>query len=84
MSTRAIAYVEQWIDERIQPDVYHDEEGPDERNMHLAAQLLLDASSAGIPQEEIEEEYPDLTGEIARAMEVATDTEIKRLVDKVD
>ncbi|RXT16650.1 MULTISPECIES: DUF768 domain-containing protein [unclassified Bosea (in: a-proteobacteria)] len=84
MSTRAIAYVEQWIAERVQPDVYHDEEGPDERNMHLATQLLLDANSAGIPQEEIEAEYHDLPGEIARAMEVATNTEIKRRVDNDD
>ncbi|RXT54365.1 hypothetical protein B6S44_15020 [Bosea sp. Tri-44] len=84
MSTRAIAYVEQWIAERVKPDVYHDEEGPDERNMHLATQLLLDANSAGIPQEEIEAEYPDLPGEIPRAMAVATNNEITRRVDNDD
>lgn len=73
MSPRAIVFVEQWIDERVQPGVYHDEEGPDARTAHLVEQLMLDADSAGIPQEEIEQEYPDLFGDVARAMGNAPD-----------
>ena len=75
MSARAISFVEEWLAERIQPSVYHDEEGPDERNSNLAEQLLLDASSAGIPEGEIAEEYPDLAGQIASAMRSALNDE---------
>lgn len=71
MSARAISFVEEWLAERIQPGIYHDEESPEERNSNLAEQLLLDASSAGIPEEEIAEDFPDLAGQIATAMKSA-------------
>jgi len=79
MSERAISFVEAWLSERIQPDVFHDEEGPAERNKYLAGQIILDAGSAGIPIREIEEEYPDLTGTVAEAMEAAADADAKRI-----
>lgn len=75
MSERAIRFVEDWLVERLRPDVFHDEEGPAERNKYLAGQLILDAGSAGIPPHEIGEEYPDLTSTIADAMEAAADEE---------
>ena len=75
MSARAMSFVEGWLAERIQPGVYHDEESPDERNSNLAEQLLLDAASAGIPEGEIAEEYPDLAGQIASAMKSALNDE---------
>lgn len=45
---------------------------------YLADQLILDASSAGIAPHEIEEEYPDLIGVVAAAMEAAANAEAKR------
>jgi len=84
MSERAISFVEAWLSERIQPDVFHDEEGPAERNKYLAEQLILDAGSAGIAPHEIEEEYPDLTSTVAEAMEAASDAEAKRLTLEED
>jgi hypothetical protein len=79
MSARAISFVEEWLAERIQPSIYHDEESPEERNSNLAEQLLLDASSAGIPEEEIAEDFPDLAGQIATAMKSAlNDDETRR------
>jgi hypothetical protein len=78
MSERAISFVETWLNERVQPDVFHDEEGPNERNKYLADQLILDAGSAGITPREIEEEYPDLIGTVADAMDAAADAEAKR------
>ena len=78
MSERAISFVETWLNDRVQPDVFHDEEGPNERNKYLADQLMLDASSAGIAPHEIEEEYPDLIGVVAAAMEAAANAEAKR------
>jgi hypothetical protein len=80
MSERAISFVEAWLIERIQPDVFHDEEGPAERNKYLAGQLMLDAGSAGIQPHEIEEEYPALISTVADAMEAAADKETKRVI----
>lgn len=78
MSERAISFVETWLNDRVQPDVFHDEEGPAERNKYLAGQLILDAVSAGIAPHEIEEEYPDLVDTVTSAMEAAADAEAKR------
>lgn len=80
MSDRAISFVEAWLAERIRPDVFHDEEGPAERNKYLAGQLILDAGSAGIQPHEIQEEYPDLTNTVAQATEAAADEEAKRVI----
>ena len=57
---------------------HHLSEGPDERNRYLAEQLILDAGSAGIPPNEIEEDYPDLTSVVAGAIEAAADPDAKR------
>lgn len=78
MTERAISFVEAWLNDRIKSDVFHDEEGPDERNRYLAEQLILDAGSAGIPPNEIEEDYPDLTSVVAGAIEAAADPDAKR------
>lgn len=80
MSERAISFVEAWLNERVKPDVFHDEEGPAERNKYLAGQLILDAGAAGIQPHEIAEEYPDLTSTVADAMEAAADEEAKRII----
>lgn len=84
MSERAISFVESWLNDRIQPDVFHDEEGPAERNTLLADQLILDAGSAGIAPHEIEEEYPDLVGSVAAAMEAAANSEAKHFTQEAE
>lgn len=73
MSVRVITFVEEWVDERVHPGVFHDEEGPAERIASLREQLLLDADAAGIPRQEIELEYPDLGGDIALALGILPD-----------
>jgi len=68
MSNRTIDFVENWIRERVQPGVYQDEEGPDERSRSLVDQLMLDAEAEGVPAAEIELNYPDLVFEISRVL----------------
>jgi hypothetical protein len=82
MTERAISFVEAWLSERIKPDVFHDEEGPEERNKYLAGQLILDAGSAGIPPQEVQEENPNLTSAVAAAMEVAVNAEANRFTQE--
>lgn len=84
MSDRAIRFVEDWIDEHIQADVYLAESGNDDRPPRYAEQCIQAAIENGISRDEVEEYFPDLPDTIGRAMEAATDAEIARQVAKDD
>jgi hypothetical protein len=73
MSVRAIAFVEEWVSENIEPG-----DEPDDNNVRaaaLAAQCLKDAKAQGISQAEINDAFDDLTEFMAGELEEAHEAE---------
>jgi hypothetical protein len=81
MSERAIAFVEEFVSENVDPDGYE----PDDDNSHsaaLAARCIEAAKAAGIPETEMKSAFEDLTAFMAGAIHIANDDAVARLVAK--
>ena len=67
MSLRAVGFVENWLSRnvRAKPGACDSQVG---QARNYAAQLLIDANSNGISPGEIDGEFPDLPGVVARAL----------------
>ena len=80
MSTRAVNFVEQWIQENVKAQPHVAENGADLRPNDLAEQCAAEATKAGIPREEIEEAFGRLFEDrMAEAIDHAADVEVERL-----
>ncbi len=79
MSERARLFIESWIKEYVHPTKY---ERPNHHSESRANAVACYASALmeGIGKVEIEEEYPDLVGYIAKEHEKIIDHDVNRLV----
>jgi hypothetical protein len=74
MSERALAFLEEWTAENVDPD----DEAPediDARAKELADQFLAAAAAEGIPKAEIDDVVDDLPGFMASQIEEANERE---------
>jgi len=81
MSNRAIAFVRRWTFENVNAGPY---DPGDAVVTNLVEQLLEDAKSENITQEEIEEAAGPVRDIVSGALEQATDNEVERLAAKDD
>ena len=81
MSERALAFLEEWVNEHIHVEGY-EPDGDNARAKQLADQCLIDAQADGIPNAEFDEAVDDLTAFMAGQIVEVTDREVNRLVDK--
>ena len=70
MSERAMALLEEWTSENIDPEG-GEPEGDDRRAQQLADQFLAAARAAGIPKSEIDDVVDDLTSFMASQIKEA-------------
>jgi hypothetical protein len=81
MSERAIAFVEEFVDEHVHAEGY-EPEGDSSKARSLAEHCLSAAKSAGISEAEMKDAFDNLTRFMAAAIKDANDDEVQRLVDK--
>lgn len=79
MSTRAREFVEAWIEQNVLAEPYLAEEGEDTRPSEFVSACLAEADTAGIPHNEIDEEFEDLEARIADAIDQSADYGVDRL-----
>lgn len=83
MSERGVAFVERWIGDNISTETFF-EGGADARFERFAQAALSAARDAGIPEGEIMEEFPDLAGRMAEAVQGAADNELRQQIGDED
>ncbi len=82
MSKRAIDFVGKWIEANIHPQTYVQEDGNDIRPKEFAETCMIQAEARGISRAEIEEDYGDLSGAMAEAIDEMAQAEVDRLSSK--
>jgi hypothetical protein len=75
MSERALAFVESWVVENVQP-IASEPEGDSSQAKQLAAQCLAAAQAEGIPKAEIDEAIDDLQAFMAGQIKESVDREV--------
>jgi hypothetical protein len=83
MSERALAFVEEWVNENIHATGY-EPEGDSSMAKTLAAQCLAEAKADGITESEMKEAIDDLTQFMAGQIKLVNDNEVDRLASKDD
>jgi hypothetical protein len=83
MSERALAFVEEFVDENIRAEGY-EPEGDSSRAASFAGQCVALAKAEGITEAELKESFDDLTRFMAAAIKEANDNEVHRLASKDD
>ncbi len=83
MSERGVLFIERWIAENISTEPFL-EGGSDAGSDAHAQDALRAAEKAGIPAEEILEEFPDLAFRMSEAIQGAADSELRRQIDDDD
>jgi hypothetical protein len=81
MSERALAFVEGWVSDHVQPEGY-EPDGDNTRAKQLAEECLSAANAEGISKIEIDEAIDDLTTFMAGQIEEIADREVDRQVEK--
>ena len=84
MSRRAVDFVEEWIAENVQGQPFVDDEGEDLRPAEFALSCISAAGAAGITEQDIWEEYPDLVDRMADAINESAEEEVSRLAAKAE
>ena len=83
MSERALAFVEEWVNENVHPTGY-EPEGDNAQAAALAVQCLAAAKAEGIAEAEIKDAFEDLTQFMAGSIKLVNDNEVDRLASKDD
>lgn len=77
MSQRAIDFVDRWVRENVNAEGFLGDNG-DERPGRYAAACLAKAAKAGISEEEIQEDFPDLEDHMSEAIDTVNDLALAR------
>ncbi len=83
MSERGVSFIERWIAENISTGPLI-EGGSDAGSDAHAQEALRAAEKAGIPAEEVLEEFPDLAMRMSEAIQGAADKELRRQIKNID
>jgi hypothetical protein len=83
MSERALAFVEEWVNENIHATGY-EPEGDNSTASVLAQQCLAQAEAHGITDAEMKGAVDDLTQFMAGQIKLVNDNEVDRLASKDD
>jgi hypothetical protein len=77
MSERALAFLEEWTSDNIDPKDFEHDDDHDHHDYakELAARFLTDAAAAGIPKSEVDEVVDDLTSFMEEQIEEAIERE---------
>src|ERR1700751_3208664 len=81
MSEQALAFLEEWTSDNIDPEEFEDEAAENAHAKELAERFLKDAAAAGIPKAEIDEVVDDLTAFMAEQIEEANEREEEDAAD---
>ena len=75
MSKRALAFLEEWTSDNIDPEDFEDEAAENAHAKELADRFLKDAAAEGIPKAEIDDVVDDLTSFMAEQVDEANERE---------
>jgi hypothetical protein len=75
MSKRALAFLEEWTSDNIDPEDFEDEAAENKHAKELADRFLAAAAAAGIPKAEIDDVVDDLTSFMAEQIDEANERE---------
>jgi hypothetical protein len=81
MSERALAFVEEWVNENVHATGY-EPEGDSSLASALAQQCLAEAKVHGIAEVEMKDAFEDLTQFMAGQIKLVNDNEVDRLASK--
>ncbi len=83
MSERALAFVEEWVNENVHATGY-EPEGDSSTASAFAQQCLNEAKADGITEGEMKDAFEDLTQFMAGQIKLVNDNEVDRLASKDD
>ncbi len=80
MRERAIAFVEEWVSENVDAEIYESNDDESKAAVY-AVQCAAEAKEAGIPDAELIDAFPSLTAFMSAAIVSATDGKRDRSKD---